>query len=80
MNGDDVKLLYNSIMEVLNLSREKGSFAYENDFFGQKGGYNESDFLVGYRENQPCPVCGESIISIKTGSTSAFICPACQKL
>ena len=80
MSGDEIKLLHDSIMEVLNLSREKGSFAYENDFFGQKGGYSEVDFLVGYRENQPCPVCGESIISIKTGSTSTFICPVCQKL
>ena len=22
-------------------------------------------FLVGYKENQPCPVCGETIVSIK---------------
>jgi len=66
-------------MEILNLSREKGAFAYESDFFGQKGGYTMDYFLVGYKENKPCPVCGETIVSIKTGSTSSFICPACQK-
>jgi formamidopyrimidine-DNA glycosylase len=24
-------------------------------------------FPVGYKENQPCPACGETIILIKTG-------------
>lgn len=80
MSGDEIKLLYDSINEVLNLSREKGAFAYESDFFGQKGGYTTDYFLVGYKENQPCPVCGETIVSIKTGSTSTFVCPVCQKI
>ncbi|NLX77148.1 MAG: Fpg/Nei family DNA glycosylase [Clostridiaceae bacterium] len=80
MNGDEIRLLYNSIKDILNLSREKGSFAYESDFFGQKGGYTMDYFLVGYKENQPCPVCGETIVSIKTGSTASYICPECQKL
>ena len=80
MSGDEIRLLYDSIVEVMNHSREKGAFAYENDFYGQKGGFSADDFVVGYRENQPCPVCGGSIISIKTGSTSTFICPECQKL
>ena len=80
MGPDDIKLLYDSINDIMDLSREKGAFAYESDFFGQKGEYTMDYFLVGYKENQPCPVCGETIISIKTGSTSTFICPACQKL
>lgn len=79
MSGEEVKLLYSSITEVLNLSRKRGAFAYESDFFGQKGGFTMDYFLVGYKENQPCPVCGETIVSIKTGNTSTFICPACQK-
>lgn len=79
MSEDDIKLLYNAIMDILNLSREKGTFAYESDFFGQKGGFTMDYFLVGYKENQPCPVCGENIVSIKTGSTSTFICPTCQQ-
>jgi formamidopyrimidine-DNA glycosylase len=78
MSGEDIRALYHAIKEILNLSREKGTFAYESDFFGQKGGFTTDDFLVGYKEKKPCPVCGESIVSIKTGSTSTFICPACQ--
>lgn len=80
MSEEDVELLYTSIMDVLNLSRKKGTFFYESDFFGQKGGYTMDDFLVGYKENQPCPVCGDTIVSIKTGSTSTFICPSCQTI
>ena len=80
MKEDEIKLLYKSIKDILNLSLEKGTFAYERDFFGQKGGYTMDYFLVGYKENQPCPVCGETIVSIKTGSTTSYICPACQKV
>lgn len=78
MSVEDVRALYHAIKEILNLSREKGTLAYESDFFGQKGGFTTDDFLVGYKEKKPCPVCGEAIVSIKTGSTSTFICPACQ--
>ena len=80
MSEDEILLLYNSIIELMSFSREKGAFAYENDFFGQKGGFTTDFFLVGYKENQPCPVCDETIIQIKAGSTSSFICPACQRI
>lgn len=80
LDKEEMERLYHSMQHVLNLSREKGSFAYESDLFGQKGGFTTDDFLVGYKENQPCPVCHEPIVSIRTGSTSTFICPVCQKL
>ena len=80
MSEDEIKCLYHSIQDILNLSREKGAFAYESDFFGEKGGFSTDYFLVGYKENQPCPVCGTTIVSIKTGSTSTFICSTCQKV
>jgi len=63
MDEDDIKRLYDSIIDVLNFSREKGTFAYEKDFFGKNGGYTTDYFP-----------------SIKTGSTTAFICPSCQKI
>jgi len=80
MDDAGIRLLYDSIIDVLDLSRKKGAFAYESDFFGQKGEYTMEYFLVGYKESQPCPACGEKIISVKTGSTTSFICPACQKI
>jgi len=80
MSAADITRLYDSMLAVLELSRSKGSFSYEADFFGQKGGYSMDDFLIGYKENQPCPVCGCNIEQIKTGSTSSFVCQGCQKI
>jgi len=80
MRAGEIELLYKSITELLSLSRDKSAFAYENDFYGKKGGYSMEYFLVGYKEDKPCPVCGEKIVMLKTGSTTSFICPACQKL
>jgi len=79
MTKDDITRLYNSIQEVLGFSRDKGAFKYEKDFYGKEGGYTEEHFCVGYRENKPCPACGMTIEQIKTGSTSSYICPQCQK-
>jgi formamidopyrimidine-DNA glycosylase len=31
MSVEEIKLLYSTITEILNLSREKGAFAYESD-------------------------------------------------
>ena len=73
-----IQALYDGIRDTLFLSREKGAFFYESDFFGNKGKYGMDDFLVGYKEGQPCPTCGTPIELIKTGSTSSYICPKCQ--
>jgi len=80
MTEADITRLYDSIQALMNFSWEKGTFAYEKDFFGQNGEYTTDLFLVGYKENEPCPTCGEPISQIKTGSTSSFICPVCQPL
>ena len=79
MSEPDIRALYDAIQNVLGFSRDKGAFSYEYDFLGNKGGYTPDDFLVGYRAGQPCPTCGEPITAIKTGQTSSYICPACQK-
>lgn len=79
MDEGDIRRLYDAIMGVLSLSRSKGASAYEKDFFGQKGGYGMDDFLVGYKEGKPCPACGAAIVSIKSGGSATYICPACQK-
>jgi formamidopyrimidine-DNA glycosylase len=80
MTEEDCKNLYDGINQILNYSRDKGAFAYENDFYGCKGTFTNADFIVGYKEGKPCPKCGEKIQLIKTGSTTSFICPKCQKI
>jgi len=64
-------------METLTKAAELGGLAYERDLYNQPG--RLKDFLVGYREGQPCPVCRTTIEKIKTGSTASFICPKCQR-
>lgn len=68
--------LFNAIRANLQHATELGGLKYEKDLYGQPGRFG--DFLVGYKENQPCPTCGTSIQKIKTGSTATFICPSCQ--
>ena len=81
MSEGDIRKLYDSILEVLNLSKSKGGSNYEMDFFGKEGDLGMEDLLVGYKEDdEPCPVCSKPITFIKTGSTSSYICAACQKL
>ncbi|HEX3047775.1 MAG TPA: DNA-formamidopyrimidine glycosylase family protein [Bacillota bacterium] len=71
------KLLYQAIIDHLTESINLGGLAFENDLYGQPGRFR--NFLVGYREKQPCPKCGTMIIKLKTGSTASYICSECQK-
>jgi formamidopyrimidine-DNA glycosylase len=72
--------LAKGIQAGLSPAIEKGGSFYEMDLFGKKGEFLMEDIQIGYKEGQPCPDCGTSIEKIKTGSTSGFICPACQPL
>jgi formamidopyrimidine-DNA glycosylase len=76
----DIDRLSDSIHSYLQSSIDKGGFAYEVDLHGQKGEFGMENFLVAYKEGQPCPSCGTIIKKIKTGSTSSFICPREQLL
>lgn len=71
-------LLYRSIMQTLTEAVQLRGLAFEKDIYGQPGGIRE--FLVGYRQGEPCPVCGTTIEKIKTGSTASYICSKCQSL
>lgn len=72
--------LFNIMVENLRYAVDKKGLAYEKDFYGKNGEFNKDYFLVAYKEGEKCPECGEIIEKIKTGSTSSYICPKCQKL
>jgi formamidopyrimidine-DNA glycosylase len=72
--------LYVIIRENLNDALTQGGLVYEKDFYGEEKGFDREYFLVAYKEGDACPVCGTTIEKIKTGSTSSYICPSCQKL
>lgn len=78
LSEDEIGRLWLSIQEGLRPSLEKGGAFYEVSLCGEKGGFLMEDIAVGYREGEPCRRCGASIVKIKTGGTSSFICPACQ--
>ena len=69
-------VLYAAIRSQLGHALELGGLAFEKDLYNQPGRFME--FLVGYREGKPCPVCGALVQKIRTGSTASFICPTCQ--
>ncbi|MCX6083368.1 MAG: Fpg/Nei family DNA glycosylase [Caldiserica bacterium] len=70
------RVLHAAIRSQLQRALELGGLAYEKDLYDQPGRFK--DFLVGYREGKPCPVCGTVVQKIRTGSTASFICPHCQ--
>lgn len=80
MTEADFECLYQAILTILTRSAKSGAFCYEKDIYGNLGGFSMDDFLVGYKEGAPCPLCGTPIELIKTGSTSSYICPKCQLL
>lgn len=76
ISEDGRKLLYRVIKKNLREAVRLGGLIYEKDLYGKPGRFK--DYLVGYKEGQPCPECGTRIEKIKTGSTATFICPSCQ--
>jgi len=72
--------LADAIHAGLQPSLDKGGAFYEVNLYGQPGGFTKDEIIIGYREGEPCPQCGIIIQKIKTGSTSSFICPNCQKI
>jgi len=80
LSDDEVTALWQALRETLQESIHRGGSAWEFNLYGEKGSWGESFLLVGYREGQPCPACGTAVVKIKMGSTSSYICPACQRL
>ncbi len=78
LSDGDKQALYRAIRDTLECAVARGGIAYEKDLYGSPGGITIDDFLVGYKEGKPCPVCGTAIKKVKTGSTASYICPKCQ--
>jgi formamidopyrimidine-DNA glycosylase len=79
LSPSEIKELFAAIHKGLEPSLKKSGAFYEKDLYGKPGGFTLDQIIIGYREGKPCPVCQSAVIKIKTGSTSSFICPNCQK-
>lgn len=77
---DSYKKLYEVMKSQMKLIKQKKGLSYEKDFYGKCGKYDASCFLIAYKEGGKCPNCNSTIEKIKTGSTSSYICPSCQKI
>ena len=74
MTEKAIEQLFHSILDTIR------GYRHKMDFFGENGTFDGEDFIVAYKDNhEPCPICSEPIAYIKTGSTSTYICPVCQK-
>lgn len=72
--------LFKITVENLKFSLDKRGLAYEKDFYGGNGEFTKDYFAVAYKEGEKCPDCSAVIKKVKTGSTSSYICPECQRL
>jgi formamidopyrimidine-DNA glycosylase len=78
LSAPEIQDLWLSLRQTLEESIALGGSQWEQNLYGERGGWDHSHFLVAYREDRPCPTCGSVIAKIKTGSTSSYICPTCQ--
>ena len=77
---EEIEGLAKAIHKGLQSSIDKGGAFYELNIYGKPGGFKAEDILIGYREGKPCQICGIAIEKVKTGNTSSFVCPSCQRL
>ncbi len=73
----ELKILYKVIKDEFQQAIQQGGSYYEVGIDGFKGTFKAD--LVAYKTDQPCPICQTTIEKIKTGSTSSYFCPKCQK-
>jgi formamidopyrimidine-DNA glycosylase len=78
LSEEEIAVLWRALRETLQESIDHGGSQWEQNLYGEQGGWDASFLLVAYREGQPCPACGTPVEKIKTGSTSTHICPRCQ--
>jgi formamidopyrimidine-DNA glycosylase len=80
LSPDEIEALWLGIHDTLQMAVDLGGAAHEQGLHGNRGSFGMEHLLVGYKEGQPCPFCGTTIVKIRTGSTQGFICPQCQAL
>jgi formamidopyrimidine-DNA glycosylase len=80
LSDKEISRLWRALGETLQESIDHEGSAWERTLYDKKGSWDDSFFLVAYKEGHPCPNCGTTVEKIKTGSTSSYICAKCQPL
>ena len=80
LSDEEIEALWRALHETMQQSIDLGGSAWDRNLRNETGRWDQSYFLVAYREGEPCPTCGTTVEKIKTGNTSSYICPVCQAL
>ena len=80
LSQTEVQALYEALRDRIEAAIARSGSRHEQDLHGQYGNWGLADYYVGYRTGDPCPRCGTPVAKIRSGSTSTYICPACQPL
>ena len=76
-----MRRLYRAMVETLQeaVKHRGSSLADEQyrDLFGEIGDF-QTQHKVYDREGEPCRRCRSSIVRVRVGSRSSFMCPQCQ--
>ncbi len=80
LTDEEIKRLYNSLLEALKKGLENGGASELNyvNALGQEGKY-QHHFLAYGQDGKPCSRCKTIIKKIFLGGRGTYFCPACQK-
>lgn len=79
LSNEEIERLYQELLQLLNEAIEEGGVG--DTFFSSDdrltGGFRDN-LRVSYKEDEPCPICGQPISYQKIGGRNAFYCENCQ--
>ncbi len=78
LTGEEKHTLFETLKSTLREMTEKGGRDTERDIFGTPGGYRS--LLSKNTWQEPCPVCGATIIKEPYLGGAVYYCPRCQPL
>lgn len=80
LNIYHVRRILSAARQVLDKAVDLGGTTIRTyqSAFGIDGRF-QNELNVHTRVNEPCPVCGDTIIKIKVGGRGTYLCPTCQR-
>jgi formamidopyrimidine-DNA glycosylase len=77
LTEDEVRMLYQSVVETITQMMNLGGRNTEKSIFGQSGGYQTVLNAKTYKN--PCPKCAGVIAKEQYLGGAIYYCPICQK-
>lgn len=77
LSEDELKALYNQLVELMRERTEKGGKTAFTDIHGKQGGYEPQ--MGPNMKDKICQICGSPVEKISHGGGSVYLCTECQK-